>query len=139
MTRAAALLLLLALALAACGDDSEQAPTAVRTVAAAEVGPDVAAGRTLLVDVREADEWDAGRAPRAIHVPLAEVERRLGEIERAAAGRPIVFICRSGRRSAQAARIAAAGGLEPVSSVDGGMEAWVDAGLPLRPRDGTVL
>lgn len=108
------------------------------TVAPADVAADVRAGRTLLVDVREAGEWDAGRAPKAMHVPLADVERRLGEIRARADGRPVAFICRTGRRSAQAATIASAGGLPEVLNVDGGMSAWASAGLPLVPRDGRV-
>lgn len=111
---------------------------AVATVSPAEIAPAVRAGRTLLVDVREPAEWEAGRAPKAMHVPLADVARRLGEIRARAAGRPVAFICRTGRRSAMAARTAVAGGLPDVTNVDGGMGAWARAGLPLTPRDGRV-
>jgi rhodanese-related sulfurtransferase len=134
------------------GDDSAtatQATTGVEapaaaaatfeTVAVTAVAPRVDAGDVLLVDVREDGEWVAGHAPKAIHVPLGDVAERLGEIEKAAAGRPVAFICRSGNRSAQAAQIAVDGGLRNVINVDGGMGAWVSAGLPLDPSDGTVV
>ena len=51
-----------------------------------------------LVDVREQQEWDLGHAPDAIHIPLAQVESRLGELP---ASRPLVIVCRSGARSSR--------------------------------------
>ena len=141
-----------ALALVACGDDGDgtaapQAGPAVQetgsaafeTVTPADIAPRVDAGEVLLVDVREDDEWEAGHAEEAIHVPLATVGGRLAENEAEAGGRPVAFICRSGNRSAQASQIAVDGGLETVINVDGGMGAWVDAGLPIVPADGEIL
>jgi rhodanese-related sulfurtransferase len=141
------LLTALALAISACGGDDTATPTvgesdpapAFETVSAADIGGRVANGEVLLVDVREDDEWRAGRAPRAFHVPLAEVEARLDEIEERRDGRPLAFICRSGRRSAEAAQIAVDGGLEDVVNVEGGMAAWVEAGFRLRPRAGRII
>lgn len=137
------------LVLSACGDPAtgSDEPGRARpasptptfdTVKVEEVAEEISAGDALLVDVRTDEEWDAGHAPRAMHVPLDEVEQRIDEIEEAAAGRPVAFICRTGRRSAEAAAIARAEGLEDVRNIDGGMEAWVDAGLPLEPEDGRV-
>lgn len=109
-----------------------------QTVEVDDVAEEVEAGEVLLVDVRTDEEWQAGRAARAMHVPLDEVEERLDEIDRAAGDRPVAFICRSGRRSAEAAGIAVGAGIEEVVNVDGGMQAWVDEGLPLDPAGGTV-
>ncbi|MBA8794069.1 rhodanese-related sulfurtransferase [Friedmanniella endophytica] len=91
----------------------------------------------LLLDVREADEWQAGHAPSALHIPLGQLENRLGEIP---ADRPVITVCRSGRRSALAARQLAAHG-RSVSNLDGGMAAWSAAGLPVVTASGpgTVL
>jgi rhodanese-related sulfurtransferase len=129
----AAALALLALVAGGCGADAE-----VRAVAPSELAADVAAGRVLLVDVREDGEWRAGRAPRAVHVPLAELEGRLDELDRRRGDRPLAFVCRTGRRSAQAARLAVEAGLDRVLDVRGGMGAWVAAGLPLVPPGGRV-
>ena len=126
------LVLVALLAVAGCGTDE------VRTVTPRDVAADVAAGRVLLVDVREDAEWAAGRAPDAVHVPLSDVAERLEELDRVRGERPLAFVCRTGRRSAQAARTAVEGGLEDVLHVDGGMSAWVRAGLPLVPPDGRV-
>ena len=135
-------------ALAACGGtersetspgESRSAAPAFKTTTPEAIGDRVAAREVLLVDVREDEEWQAGRAPDAVHVPLAGVEGRLDEIGERAAGRPVAFICRTGRRSAEAAQTAVDGGLDGVINVDGGMEAWAQAGLPLRPRDGEIV
>lgn len=109
------------------------------TVTPAAIAPRLVAGEVFLVDVREDAEWQAGRASFATHVPLAEVGDRLDEIREGAAGRPVAFICRSGNRSAQASQTAVDGGIADVINVDGGMGAWVEAGLPIVPEDGVVL
>ncbi|MBA0052766.1 rhodanese-like domain-containing protein [Streptomyces sp. AJS327] len=105
---------------------------------AAEVPEDA-----LLLDVREDDEWAAGHADGALHIPLGEVIDRLSEIiERAGAtpdtpgGEPgtpvrrVHVICRVGGRSAQVTQYLLQQGLDAVN-VDGGMLAWEQAGRPL--------
>jgi rhodanese-related sulfurtransferase len=133
VARLLVVLLLALAALAGCGGAEEP-----RLVAPEEVASDVAAGRVLLVDVREDAEWAAGRAPDAVHVPLAALPGRLEELDRRRGDRPVAFVCRTGRRSAQAARLAVQAGLDDVLDVRGGMGAWARAGLPLEPADGRV-
>jgi rhodanese-related sulfurtransferase len=152
----AVLAVLATLALAACGSDSGgestpaasvPAPTAtasasgaVTEISAADAGEQVEAGDGYLVDVREDDEWDAGHAPEAVHVPLGELsDAKLAELDEARGDKTLVFICRSGNRSAEAAAAAQAAGLEDVVSVAGGMGDWVAAGLPLEPQDGEII
>ena len=77
-----------------------------------------------LVDVREIDEWDAGHAPEAIHIPLADVPGSPKDVD---ATKPVLVICRSGRRSLTAAAQLRDEGFEAVS-VNGGMVAWQQAG-----------
>lgn len=91
-------------------------------------------GEALLLDVREHDEWRAGHAPGAVHIPLGELAQRFAELPK---GRRIVAVCRSGNRSALATESLLRAGLE-VENLDGGMKAWQKAGLPLEPRDGRV-
>jgi rhodanese-related sulfurtransferase len=86
-----------------------------------------AAGIAALVDVRESDEWAAGHAPNAIHIPLGQVPARAAELP---AG-PLYVICHAGGRSAQACGYLAGKGREDVSNVTGGMMAWSQAGLPV--------
>lgn len=91
-------------------------------------------GDAVLLDVREAEEWQAGHAPAARHLPLSELRDRLHEVPQ---DRPLLAICRSGNRSGQVAGALARIGYE-IENVDGGMQAWVKAGLPLEPPDGHI-
>ena len=85
----------------------------------------VDAGLALLVDVREDDEWIAGHAPPALHVPLGRLPQT-----RLPADRAVLAICRSGNRSATAAALLLARGVD-ARNVAGGMRAWQAAGLPV--------
>ena len=86
----------------------------------------------ILLDVREPHEWQAGHAPKARHIPLAQLNRRATELP---PGRPIVTVCRSGARSARAAAKLARDGWQ-VSNLAGGMHAWVRADLPVVAKGG---
>jgi rhodanese-related sulfurtransferase len=101
-----------------------------------EVGPEEAnellAGGAFLLDVREPDEWEAGHASAATHIPLGDLEQRHGEVPE---GRTIVCVCRGGGRSARAALALAGIGYETVN-LAGGMRAWSEAGLPVLGSDG---
>jgi rhodanese-related sulfurtransferase len=86
----------------------------------------------ILIDVREPQEWQAGHAQGARHIPLAQLDQRQRELP---TGRPIITVCRSGARSAHAASLLAKQGRE-VSNLRGGMRAWVAGGLPLVAKGG---
>lgn len=77
---------------------------------------------TPLIDVREQDEFAAGRVPGAINIPLSELGARLDEL-------PHEFdvICKVGGRSAQATMALEPRGYD-VTNVSGGTDAWIDAG-----------
>jgi rhodanese-related sulfurtransferase len=85
----------------------------------------------ILVDVRSRIEWDRGHAPEAIHIPLELVGRA---DDRLPEGVPVVTMCRSGHRSAVAARILAAQGRK-VSSISGGLPEWSKAGEVVQRED----
>jgi rhodanese-related sulfurtransferase len=86
----------------------------------------------ILLDVREPHEWQAGHAPKARHIPLAQLTRRVDELP---VNRPIVTVCRSGSRSARAAAMLGKAGRE-VSNLAGGMHAWSRTGLPIVAKGG---
>jgi rhodanese-related sulfurtransferase len=81
----------------------------------------------VLLDVREADEWEAGHAPEATHLAMGLVSDHLAEIP---ADRTVVCICRVGGRSGAVATALAGAGYD-VRNVDGGMLAWEAAGYPV--------
>ena len=85
-----------------------------------------------LLDVREDDEWAAGHAPGARHIPLGELSARAGEVPQ---GEAVYVICRSGMRSARAAQALAAAGWEAIN-VAGGMQDWAAAGRPMTTDSG---
>ncbi len=85
-----------------------------------------------IVDVREDDEWIAGRIEGAVHISLGQLPDRLGELDPA---RPIAAICRSGGRSSKAVDVLAAAGLH-VENIEGGMTRWAQDGLPFTTPDG---
>jgi rhodanese-related sulfurtransferase len=93
-------------------------------------------GAALLLDVREHEEWEHGRAPGAVHVPMSEL--RSDSVPR---DRPVLVICRVGGRSAAVADALVGLGYDAVN-VAGGMQAWASAGLPVvgdGGRPGTVV
>lgn len=77
----------------------------------------------LLIDVREPREFDVGHLHNARNIPLGELAQRLPEL---AGDRRLVFICRSGRRSAAAGSIALRAGFQHASNLEGGMLAWAE-------------
>ncbi|MFC0596887.1 rhodanese-like domain-containing protein [Streptomyces palmae] len=96
-----------------------------------EVDAAVVPSDALLLDVREDDEWAAGHAEGALHIPMGQVVARFGELTEAAAdGRRVHVVCRSGGRSAQVAQYLIQQGLDAVN-VGGGMRAWDAAGRPM--------
>lgn len=81
----------------------------------------------LLIDVREEHEWDAGHAPKAKHHPLRRLSTSMAGLPEQ---RTLVVVCRSGNRSARAAKQLEKAGHDAVNLV-GGMNAWQAAGLPV--------
>src|SRR6202012_917508 len=90
---------------------------------------------TLLIDVREPEEWGTGHIPGAKHVPKSYLESR---IEGAAPDRSqhVILYCQSGNRSAWAARTLLDDlGYEHVESMTGGITLWKDRGYEVeQPR-----
>jgi rhodanese-related sulfurtransferase len=96
-----------------------------------EAARQVETGAAVLLDVREDDEWQAGHAPQAVHVPLGDLAP-----ESLADDRPVVVVCRSGNRSAHATAALIAAGRR-AQNVTGGMRAWACAGYPVQRPDGS--
>lgn len=92
----------------------------------------ICAGTASLIDVREDDEWAAGHAPNAVHVPLGDLDPSAHTDTS-----PLIVVCRSGGRSSKAAAKLAAAGLA-VHNLAGGMTAWQNAGHPVLRADGTL-
>jgi len=87
-------------------------------------------GKTLLLDVRNAEEFAAGHLPNAKHIPLPDLANRLKEIEKSK-NQVVITVCASGVRSASAASVLAKAGFTQVFSLEGGTNAWREQGLPI--------
>jgi rhodanese-related sulfurtransferase len=91
-------------------------------------------GGVELIDVREPEEYEAGRIAGSRHVPLNELTGQAATIPR---DRPVVFYCRSGSRSAMATEAFKGAGFD-AHNMTGGLLEWDAGGLPLDPADGRV-
>jgi rhodanese-related sulfurtransferase len=102
----------------------------VPEVSVQEAADAAASDSVLLLDVREDDEWQAGHAPVAAHMPLSRLD-----VSAVPTARPVIAVCRSGNRSGKAAAALAQAGVDVVNMA-GGMTAWAAAGLPVVDADG---
>lgn len=95
----------------------------VQTTKAALADPTV-----QIIDCREQHEWDAAHVDGMTLIPLDTIGQRKGELDKR---RPVIVVCRSGRRSLLAARQLAAAGFTDVKSMNGGLIAWAELGNDL--------
>jgi rhodanese-related sulfurtransferase len=98
----------------------------------ADDGATLVEGGAVLLDVREPNEWTAGHAAAAVHIPLGQLTSRTAEVPGDAT---VVVICRSGARSDRAAAYLRGQGLDAVN-LAGGMQAWSASGLDVVTDDG---
>ncbi|MGH8763986.1 MAG: rhodanese-like domain-containing protein [Nitrosospira sp.] len=85
----------------------------------------------LVLDVREGSEYESGHVPNSKHVPADKLEERLHELEKFKS-KPIVLIHRSGVNSTgKAGSILRKQGFEHVHNLEGGIDAWRQANLPI--------
>jgi rhodanese-related sulfurtransferase len=82
----------------------------------------------FLLDVREVSEFQQVHISGATLIPLGQLASHFADLPK---DRLILVICRTGVRSAQGRDLLLANGFTLVSSVSGGMQAWVAAGLPV--------
>lgn len=84
----------------------------------------------LVVDVRAAGDFEKGHIPGAKHLPLAQVAADQ-KLLAAAKSRPVVLVCKNGQGAEGAAGKLRKAGFERVYVLDGGIDGWLQAGLPL--------
>lgn len=86
----------------------------------------------VLIDVREADEYAAGHIAGAVHVPRGLLEFKLSNTpELSSRDLTIVLYCKNSGRAALAACSLHDMGYLKVTSITGGIDAWIDAGKPV--------
>ena len=83
--------------------------------------------RTAVLDVREPGELSGGVIEKSAHIPLGELQSRIGELDRE---RLLVVYCRVGYRSSIATSLLRRVGFRDIANLTGGFESWKTAGLP---------
>ncbi len=130
-------LVMTALTVAACGDSDDNgdndnnAPLTYETITVQTAFDALEDNDSaVIVDVRQPEEWAmTGHPPEAVLLPLAEVQSRApGEL---AKDTPVYVICNSGNRSREASQTLIGLGYQEVYNVDGGIQAWLQANLPV--------
>jgi hydroxyacylglutathione hydrolase len=112
------------------GGDARSWTAAGLSLASASLADPSTAHRALLdgalaLDVRERDEHRAGHIGGAVHMPLGQLAARSDEVPR---DRPIVAYCGHGERAATAVSLLERAGAGALLNLDGGIDAWRDAG-----------
>jgi rhodanese-related sulfurtransferase len=87
-------------------------------------------GSTLVLDIREGDEFTQGHLPRARHIPLSQLSNRFDEIGKFK-DKPVIVTCKTGARAGAAARALKQAGFNQVYQLRGGVAAWEQASLPV--------
>jgi hydroxyacylglutathione hydrolase len=82
----------------------------------------------LVIDVRQAAEYEAGHVPGSLHLGAGDLPAILDQLPR---DRPIVTICASGYRSSVGASMLRAAGFDRVRAVAGGVPTWEEHGFPV--------
>jgi rhodanese-related sulfurtransferase len=100
----------------------------------AETARDLVRDGAVLLDVREPNEWNAGHAPQAAHLPLGRINEASKKVK---GGKRVVVVCRSGNRSRSATKTLISMGYDAVN-LSGGMTAWAQAGGQVVDRSGRV-
>ena len=88
---------------------------------------------TIMIDVREKDEFDAEHVENSIHIPLSSFDRQAPAILRGLQDRKVIFMCRSGNRAKLAieqARAFAPDGMS-LEAYEGGILKWKALGQPV--------
>ena len=87
-------------------------------------------GATLILDIRDAAEYATGHLPRARHIPLGELSKRVDEIGKFK-DKPVIVTCKTGARAPAALRTLKHAGFNQVFQLRGGLDAWQQASLPV--------
>ena len=84
----------------------------------------------VVLDVRETGDFEAGHIANARHIPEAQVNERIRELEKFKA-RPIIVSCRTGTRAPTIAGVLRKRGFQEAVALRGGIAAWQQSGMPL--------
>jgi len=85
----------------------------------------------LFVDVRSAEHFKAGNIPQSRNIPLADIANKTGSLPK---DKPIIVVCERGRSAVGVVNTLKGKGFEEVYCLQGGLAAWIEAGMPLAKK-----
>ena len=86
---------------------------------------------TILIDVRNANEFTLGRIDNSLNIPLDQLAENIDKLKKHP-NKTIVVYCQKGFRSSQAVKILNKLGIESAVSIEGGLDAWRKDNLPIK-------
>ena len=99
-------------------------------ISAAEATTLINRRNAVVVDLRPAAEFAKGHLPSARNVELAELQAKIGQIAKNKSN-PVVLVCQTGQESQRASRTVSEAGYAEVHVLQGGVDAWQKAGMPV--------
>lgn len=86
---------------------------------------------TVVIDVREANEFKGGHIESAINTPLANLDKHIGQLNKHKHN-PLIVVCQTGTRSTPACKKLTAAGFDQVFCMTGGMQSWEENNFPIK-------
>jgi rhodanese-related sulfurtransferase len=105
-------------------------------VSAAEATQLINRSNAVVVDLRSADDFAKGHLPSARHIEFGELEAKVGQLVKNKSN-PVLLVCQTGQQSHKALRLVKDAGFAEVHVLDGGVNAWQQAGMPVVKQGGT--
>ncbi|HEX8826640.1 MAG TPA: rhodanese-like domain-containing protein [Xanthobacteraceae bacterium] len=99
-------------------------------ISAAEATTLINRRNAVVVDLRPSAEFAKGHLPSARNVELAELQAKIGQIAKNKSN-PVVLVCQTGQESQRASRTVSEAGYAEVHVLQGGVDAWQKAGMPV--------
>jgi rhodanese-related sulfurtransferase len=84
----------------------------------------------VVVDLRPAADYAGGHLPQARHLEFAELQAKIAQIAKNKRT-PVLLVCQTGQQSNKAVRIVEGAGYAEVHVLQGGVNAWQQAGMPV--------
>lgn len=90
----------------------------------------------VVIDLRSADDFTNGHLPSSRNLPFSELEAKIGQFVKNRSN-PVLLVCQTGQQSSKAAGIVKNAGFAEVHVLDGGVNAWQQAGMPVVKQGGS--
>jgi rhodanese-related sulfurtransferase len=99
-------------------------------VSAAEATTLINRRNAVVVDLRPAAQFAAGHLPSARNLEMSELQAKIGQIAKNKSN-PVILVCQTGQQSQKASQAVSEAGYSEVHVLQGGLDAWQKAGMPV--------